>query len=609
MLDDQPVCSAVLVDRYAAPGETSPQQVFQRVAHALAACECDTAREDVARRFCENMVGGAIGAGRIMANAGRARDATMINCFVHPIGEGGHDAAPVTPRQLDQAIADARVTLRMGGGVGYDFSAVAPRDALVDPGDIAGACDAIDRFDASCAALHFTGPRRGAQMAVLRCDHPDVFEFVRAKRGRKRWHTFNVSVAVTDAFMHAVERGARWPLVHRAPASAAARAAGASQLANGHWFYLSVPARRLWHALVQNARDSSEPGVLFIDTINEANNLRGLEMIDATNPCAEQPLPAHGSCVLGPVDLTRLVHYPFGHGGTPYFDYEQLAARVRTQVRLLDNVLELTRWPLAVHAREAAEKRRIGVGVTGLADALTMLRLPYGSAAACESAARIARCMRDHAYAASADLAAERGPFPCFDASRYLEPGRFGFGLPEPVRDTIAAHGLRNSHLLSFAPVGSVSVAFFDNCSNGVEPAYRWAYRRAVRVGDAPPRWVPIENHAYRLWRRLNGTAPLPDYFVHAAQVSADAQVAMLAALQPYVDAAISKTVIVTPDASHRQIDTLLFAAWRARLKGMTVFRPDPALDAVLDAGGDESDVPDIAGAHDPRACRIACGI
>jgi ribonucleoside-diphosphate reductase alpha chain len=365
-----------------------------------------------------------------------------------------------------------------------------------------------------------------------------------------------------------------------------------------------VPARRLWHVLVECARDSAEPGALFIDTINAANNLAGLETIAATNPCGEQPLPAFGSCVLGPINLSRLVRFPFGRGGTPYFDFARLADMTRTQVRLLDNVLDLTRWPLAAYAHEAAQKRRIGVSVTGLADALTMLRVAYHSATARETAARIARCMRDHAYSASAELADERGAFPCFDVTRYLEPGRFAAGLPEPVRDAIARQGLRNSHLLSFAPAGGVSVAFFDNCSNGIEPAYRWTYPRAVRIGDAPPHWATVENHAYRLWRELNGAAPLPDYFVHAAQVTSDAQVAMLAALQPYVDAAISKTVIVAPDASHRQVDALLFAAWRAGLKGITVFRPDPALDAVLDASSNQHDVPeDTAGCSYYAGC------
>ena len=583
----QPVSDAVLADRYLLPGERTRRDAFRRVARALAATEPPALRAAQARQFYRQFLAGAIGAGRIMSNAGSPRDATMINCFVHPIGDG----RLANEADVDAALAAATTTLAMGGGVGYDFSPIAPSatrasDANPAPETHAtrGVCAAIERFDAACAALTREGTRRGAQMAVLRCDHPDLPAFIDAKRQRRRWHTFNVSVAVTDAFMHAVMEDAAWPLVHRAqPAQA-----DAIRMEDGAWLYGRIPARTLWQAIVDAARESAEPGLLFIDTINAANSLLASETIAATNPCGEQPLPAWGSCVLGPVDLTRLVLHPFGQGGTPSFDFTALSARVRTQVRLLDNVLDATRWPLDAHRCEALGTRRIGIGVTGLADALAMMHLPYDSPEARGAAARIAERMRDAAYAASAALAAERGPYPRFRASDHLAPGRFAACLPAPIRDAIAQHGLRNSHLLSYAPTGTVSLAFADNCSNGIEPAYDWVYLRAIRLDGTrastqAPHLFPLENHAYRCFRRMFGNEmPLPPAFRRSSDIAGKDQIAMVAALQPFVDAGISKTVTVRRDTPSEEIDALFFMAWRQRLKGVTVFRPDPELDAVL---------------------------
>ncbi|WP_116136565.1 adenosylcobalamin-dependent ribonucleoside-diphosphate reductase [Trinickia diaoshuihuensis] len=574
----QSICASVLADRYLAPGESDRRDVFRRVALALAAVEPEPLRNRVAARFYRNMLRGAIGAGRIMANAGTTQPGTMVNCFVQPLCPPQRRVALAD--DIERALSDARATLSMGGGVGYDFSAIAP--ALGESGSSSGGvCPVVDRFDEACRRLTFAGARHGAQMAVLRCDHPDLVAFVRAKRGRTRWPTFNVSVAVTDAFMSAVADDAPWTLAHHAKPTRPR--AASSRRADGAYVYTQIGARMLWRDIVECARESAEPGLLFIDTINAANVLAPIETIDATNPCGEQPLPAWGSCVLGPIDLSRLVHHPFGADGEPCFDYARLASLVRTQVRLLDNVITATRWPLAAQAREALSKRRIGVGVTGLADALAMMRLPYDAPPARALAARIAACIRDHAYAASSEIAAERGPYPLFDAAYHLAPGSFGSRLPEPVRVAIARHGLRNSHLLSFAPTGSVSLALADNCSNGIEPAYDWVYGRAVRLGGREARVYRVENHAHRLYHAIYGAqAPLPGYFRRAREIGALEHVSMLAALQPFVDAAISKTVTIDSGAYDAQVDTLLFAAWKARLKGITVFRPDPKLEAVL---------------------------
>lgn len=597
-MDEQPVCAAVLADRYARPGETNHAAIFRRVAHALALAEPMATRANMEQRFYRNMQHGAIGAGRIMANAGAGADGTMVNCFVHPLVMPCTASIPAVQAALAHALDVARITLSMGGGVGYDFSSLPPTAAYDRFGvGVQGVCAAIDRFDAMCRSLSFAGPRRGAQMAVLRCDHPDVVAFVEAKRGRRWLTTFNLSVGVTDAFMEAVAHDLPWTVRHRVPPASPGVAQMA--LADGSWAYATLPARALWHAIVNEARDSSEPGLLFLDTINAANPQRMHERIDATNPCGEQPLPPYGSCVLGPINLSRLVRHPFGIDGEPHFDFAALADAVCVQVRMLDNVLDLTAWPLAAHAREAHAKRRIGVGVTGLADALAMMRLRYDGVGARVVAREIAFTMRQHALSASACLAAERGAFPAFDPADYLDGTAHRAPLPMAVRDAISRHGLRNSHLLSFAPAGSVSLAFGDNCSNGIEPAIDWVQHRHVRTGDGRIHTFRAENHAYRLFRQLHGErVPLPGYFLKASDVAPTDHVAMLAALQPCVDAAISKTVMIDRHCPLSQVDSLFFAAWRERLKGITVFRPDPTLDAVV--------VGELSARAETMAC-VAC--
>ncbi|MCR4466829.1 adenosylcobalamin-dependent ribonucleoside-diphosphate reductase [Burkholderia sp. SCN-KJ] len=581
-MDEQPLCSTVFAERYAQPGDTSRAAVFHRVARALSLAEPAERRARVERVFYLNLQRGAIGAGRILANAGADHGGTMVNCFVHPLAIPADAPVQALDTALAHALDDARVTLLMGGGIGYDFSPVPPADAYerrLSSGR--GACAALDRFDAMCRALPFTGPRRGAQMGVLRCDHPDLVAFVAAKRGRARWPTFNLSVGVTNAFMEAVRHDLPWALFHHAPPACPS---GASpRLPDGRHLYTTVPARTLWHAIVTAARDSAEPGLLFLDTIRAANPLREHERIDATNPCGEQPLPPYGSCVLGPIDLSRFVLHPFGVDGEPRFDFATFADAVRIQVRMLDNVLDLTEWPLAAHEHEARRTRRIGVGVTGLGDALTMLRLRYDSAEARALARRIALAMREHAFAASAALAAERGVFPAYDPAAYLSGPAYRTLLPLKVHHAIARHGLRNSHLLSFAPAGSVSLAFCDNCSNGIEPAVGWTQRRMVRTADGRVRPFRAENHAYRLFRALHGdTVRLPGYFVTAADIAPADHVAMLAALQPCVDAGISKTVTMPGQCSLAAVDALFFQAWREGLKGITIFRPDPRLGSVV---------------------------
>ncbi len=599
----QPITRDVLREKYLKEGEQDVEDLLARVARALASVEAEDRRDAWQAKFHENLRRGAIGAGRIMSAAGTGLHATLINCFVQPVGDciQGQDTGGYPG--IYEALREAAETMRRGGGVGYDFSRIRPRGAEVKAtASIAsGPCSYMDVFDHSCATVESAGARRGAQMGVLRIDHPDVMEFITAKRTPGRWSNFNVSVAVTGAFMQALEAGEDWPLVHAARPGAALIAQGAHQRGDGLWVYRTLPAAQLWDTVMKSAYDFAEPGILFPDTINRDNNLRYCEQIAATNPCGEQPLPPYGCCDLGPVILTGFVRQPFGFDGTPRFDFDAFGEAVAVQVRALDNVLDLTYWPLPQQQAEAAAKRRIGVGFTGLGDALAMLRLRYDREDGRAMAATIARCMRDAAYAASVELAREKGPFPAFMADGYLAEGTFASRLDEPLKQQIRRHGIRNSHLLSIAPTGTVSLAFADNASNGIEPAFSWTYRRRKREGDASTTEYDVQDHAWRLFRALGGdTARLPPYFVSALAMPAAAHIAMMEAVQPFVDTAISKTVNVPADYPYRDFKNLYREAWRAGLKGLATYRPNTIVGAVLQAGAPQQ--PAAAAAAPPDA-------
>ena len=421
-------------------------------------------------------------------------------------------------------------------------------------------------------------------MGVLRIDHPDVHEFITAKRTPGRWNNFNVSVGVSDAFIEAVQQGQPWELVHRARPGAVAMAQGAYQRADGMWVYSTVQARALWDTIMKSAYDFAEPGILFLDHINEDNNLNYCEDIAATNPCGEQPLPSYGCCDLGPVILTRFVHHPFGFDGLPAFDFEAFEKVVALQVRALDNVLDVTFWPLPQQRDEAMAKRRIGVGFTGMGNTLAMLCLRYDMQEGRAMAARIAQSMRDAAYLASVELAREKGAFPKFEAEPYLAAGTFASRLPEPIKKAIRKHGIRNSHLLSIAPTGTVSLAFADNASNGIEPPFSWMYKRKKREADGSTSEYAVEDHAWRLYRDLGGDVDaLPDYFISALAMPAEGHIAMMEAVQPFVDTAISKTVNIPADYPYDDFKDLYLQAWRARLKGLATYRPNAILGSVLE--------------------------
>ena len=962
----QPISHDVLKEKYLKPGESGFEDVYRRVARALASVELPAEREKHEALFLENLHAGAIGAGRIMSAAGTAIQATLINCFVQPVGDciqgfddGGYPG-------IYEALREAAETMRRGGGVGYDFSRIRPRNAEVKGTSsmASGPCSYINVFDQSCSTVESAGARRGAQMGVLRIDHPDVMEFITAKRTPGRWNNFNVSVGMLDTFMQALNDDQPWELVHKAKPGAALIAKGGFQRADGLWVYQTVAASELWDTVMKSAYDFAEPGILFLDNINLDNNLRYCEAIAATNPCVtadtwvmtdggpaqvadligrrfdavvdgkaysvqsegffstgqqpvlalktreghllrltaghkvrrvahktryllqaewveagqlqpgdeillndhrslggwdgigsgaqgyllgllvgdgtlksdkavisvwapelkavgngavafaqtgaagivqaaeaaaatlshradfggfqrpvagrgearmassavwklahemgmrpghktitpamektssefaagllrglfdadgsvqgsqekgvsvrlsqsdlpllqtaqrmllrlgiastiyqnrrlaqeralpdgrgglklydtaaqhelsisgdnlrvyaerigfadtdkaarleqalggysrkmnrerfaatvesladdgfeevfdvtvhdvhafdanglyvhncgEQPLPPYGCCDLGPVILTRFVRHPFGFDGEPEFDFEAFEASVATQVRALDNVLEVTFWPLPQQQAESAAKRRIGVGFTGLGNALTMLRLRYDEPEGRDMAARIAVRMRDAAYAASVALAKEKGAFPKFDADGYLAPGTFASRLPAELQQAIRAGGIRNSHLLSIAPTGTVSLAFADNASNGIEPAFSWMYKRKKRESDGSTTDYAVEDHAWRLYRELGGDVDqLPGYFVSALDMSATSHIAMMQAVQPFIDTAISKTVNVPADYAYDDFKSLYHQAWRAGLKGLATYRPNAILGSVLE--------------------------
>ncbi|SFC20267.1 ribonucleoside-diphosphate reductase alpha chain [Polaromonas sp. OV174] len=983
----QPISLDVLKEKYLKPGESGVEDIYRRVARALASVEPEAGRAKHEALFLENLHAGAIGAGRIMSAAGTAIQATLINCFVQPVGDciqgmddGGYPG-------IYEALREAAETMRRGGGVGYDFSRIRPRGAEVKAtaSMASGPCSYINVFDQSCSTVESAGARRGAQMGVLRMDHPDVLEFITAKRTPGRWNNFNVSVGVSDAFMQALNDDQPWELVHQARPGAALIAQGAFQRGDGLWVYQTVAARELWDSVMRSTYDFAEPGILFLDNINQDNNLRYCEAIAATNPCVtgdtwvmttdgpaqvadllgrrftavvdgkayavksdgffktghkpvlaltmregqslrltaehrvrrvarktrytleaewvdagqlqpgdelvlhdhrtlggwdgagtqaegyllgllvgdgtlksdkavisvwapelkvvgqgavayaqtgaagivqaaeaaaatlphradfcgfqrpiagrgearmasaavwkvahdmgmrpghktitpamektssafsegllrglfdadgsvqgaqkddeeglsvrlsqsdlgllqtvqrmllrlgiastiypnrrlaqarplpdgrgglkpyesaaqhellisgdnlrgyaerigfadtdkaarlvqalggysrslnrerftatleslaeggcedvfdvtvadvhafdangfyvhncgEQPLPPYGCCDLGPIILTRFVRHPFGFDGEPSFDFEAFERSVATQVRALDNVLELTFWPLPQQQAESAAKRRIGVGFTGLGNALSLLRLRYDAPDGRDMAARIALRMRDAAYAASVVLAQEKGVFPKFDADGYLAPGTFASRLPPALQQAIRAGGIRNSHLLSIAPTGTVSLAFADNASNGIEPAFSWLYKRRKRESDGSTTEYAVEDHAWRLYRELGGDVKqLPAYFVSALEMSASSHIAMMEAVQPFIDTAISKTVNVPADYAYDDFKSLYQQAWRARLKGLATYRPNAILGAVLQThASSEASAPETAAPVDP---------
>lgn len=581
----QPISEDVLKEKYLKEGETCEDDIFKRVARSLASVESEDLREKYEGIFLENLRAGAVGAGRIMSSAGTSIQATLINCFVQPVGDCIQGVDSEGYPGIYEALREAAETMRRGGGVGYDFSRIRPKGSEVKgtQSQASGPCSYINVFDQSCSTVESAGARRGAQMGVLRIDHPDVFEFITAKRTPGRWNNFNVSVGVSDEFMSIVDADGDWELMHRAKPGKEIIEAGAYQRNDGLWVYKRMKARALWDTIMKSTYDFAEPGILFLDKMNNDNNLNYCEIISASNPCGEQPLPSYGCCDLGPIILTRFVHNHFGMNGEPYFDFTAFENAVKIQVRALDNVLDATFWPLPQQQQEASDKRRIGVGFTAMGNTLSMLCIRYDSPEGRDIAAEITRTMRDAAYRASIELAKEKGVFPKFNADGYLKEGTFASRLPDDIKKAIREHGIRNSHLLSIAPTGTVSLAFADNASNGIEPAFSWTYIRKKRLASGGHAEYAVEDHSYRMYRDMGGDVKnLPEYFVSALEMSALDHISMMESVQPYIDTAISKTVNIPADYPYEDFKNLYELAWLGGLKGLATFRPNAILGSVL---------------------------
>jgi ribonucleoside-diphosphate reductase alpha chain len=538
-------------DTDATPPEADIEDSWRRVARAVAAADPDPAARTreylgILRDFR------FLPAGRILAGAGTRRHVTLFSCFVMGEIEDSIEG-------IFDALKEGALTMQRGGGIGYDFSTLRPRGsrARTSGATASGPVSFLRLWDTMCGTMLSTGARRGAMMGTLSVAHPDVLEFIDAKREPAALGNFNLSVQVGDRFLQAVERGEQWRLAFPAPPAPATVES-------------TLPARELWQRLCASAHATAEPGVLFIDRINELNNLGDCETIRATNPCGEEPLPPYGACNLGSINLPAFVRDPFGAAAA--LDLDEIAAVATTAVRFLDDVIGLSRFPLPQQRAEAERARRIGLGMTGLADALAMLGIRYDAAEARAVGAGAMRTIRDAAYRASAALAAERGPCPAFRAGAYL--GRpFIRALPDGIREEIRRHGIRNSHLTAIAPAGSISL-LAGNVSSGIEPIFRLEGTRRILGGDAVAREFRVADHAWAAWRASgDAIGPAPDAFLTADRIAPGAQLEMQAALQPYVDGSISKTVTLPDDFPAGQVAALFEAAWRMGLKGCTLHR------------------------------------
>ncbi len=571
---------------------------WHRVAHAVVACETQAqgSREVAFYQLLRDFR--FLPGGRIMAGAGTGRRVTLFNCFVMGSIEDSMEG-------IFTALKEGALTMQQGGGVGYDFSTLRPSgsQAWTVGGIASGPVSFMRIWDSMCATLLSTGARRGAMMATLRCDHPDILAFIDAKQDSRALRHFNLSVLVTDAFMKAVRSDADWALVFPVSQLEDVVSESGGTLVERDWPGYDTPvtcrvirvlrARELWERLMHASYAYAEPGVLYIDRINQWNSLWYREHISATNPCGEIPLPPYGACHLGSLNLTRFVEHPFT--GSARISFNSLGDAAQLAVRFLDNVIDVSRFPLLQQRNQAMQTRRIGLGITGLADALMMLGIRYGSSESFEMAARVMHTICHAAYRSSVQLAKEKGSFPGFNADSYLQ-GSFVQSLPGDIREAIATTGIRNSHLIAIAPTGTISL-LANNVSSGLEPVFEARYRRRVRQLDGSLQDYEVVDYACHLWQSEHGQGSLPPAFIDARALSPQLHLQMQATIQPYTDNAISKTINIPEDFDITDYRSVFEQAYDLGLKGCTTFRPNPVTGSVLSADAGE-------GAH-PHCCDI----
>ena len=548
------------------PLDATVEDSWRRIARALASVEKKADHwEDKFYSALEDFK--FLPAGRITAGAGTARKVTLFNCFVMgtiPDSMGG----------IFEMLKEAALTMQQGGGIGYDFSTVRPKGALVKgvAADASGPLSFMDVWDAMCRTIMSAGSRRGAMMATMRCDHPDIEDFITAKSDAARLRMFNVSVLVTDPFMEAVKADKSWDLVFEGKV------------------FKTVQARDLWNKIMKSTYDFAEPGVIFIDRINKANNLHYCESIAATNPCGEQPLPPYGACLLGSINLARLVKDPFDQNAK--LDVDALNDLVATAVRMMDNVVDASNFPLPQQAQEAQNKRRIGLGVTGLADALLMTGQRYGSDEAAAKTDEWLHAIARASYLASVELAKEKGAFPLFDADPYLESEAMKV-MDDDVRDAIRKHGIRNALLTSIAPTGTISL-YAGNVSSGIEPVFAYAYTRKVLQKDGSRTEEEVVDYAVQMWRDKFGDKELPDYFVNAQTLAPLDHVKMQAAAQKWIDSSISKTINCPEDIDFDAFKDVYMQAYETGCKGCTTYRPNDVTGSVLSVSETTEKAPEV---------------
>ena len=542
------------------PEDKSIEDTLHRVARAIAANESDARMWE--SKFEEILLGKYfLPGGRIIANAGTQRsEVTMFNCYVMNTIEDSIEG-------IFDTVKDSAVTQKQGGGVGFDFSSLRPKDSHIKgcESKSSGPISFMQVLDSTCRTIMSAGQRRGAQMGVMRCDHPDIESFVTAKRGNSALQMFNLSVAITEKFIQAVKHNEDWELSFKGQV------------------HKTIRATELWDLIMQSTYDFAEPGFILMDKINEMNNLYYCETIAATNPCGEQPLPPYGACLLGSLNLTKFVKNPFEKNAE--VDYDLIRKVTRTAVRLLDNVIDLSGYPLPQQRDEARRKRRMGIGITGLADMFIFLGVRYGSAKSLEIASEVMKTITNSAYEASVGIAKEKGSFPLLEEAKYCR-GKFVEKLPEEIRAGIKRFGLRNSHLISIAPTGTISL-LAGNVSSGLEPVFAFKYNRRIRNGEEDDfTEVEVTDYAYRKYIEHVGRAvkekDLPDYFVTSDDITPEEHINIQAALQEYVDSSISKTINVPADYPFDKFKDIYMYAHSKGLKGCTTFRPSEHITGVL---------------------------